>query len=141
MSEMPADDVDGALGAEPQRSVLYIEDDVANVRLVGLILQAIPDLRFSAASTGEEGIRLARHQRPSLILLDLGLPDMKGEDLLARLRAHALTRDVPVVIVSGDLPDERREQLATHDVTAFLDKPYGVADLVALVESVLTPAT
>ena len=140
VSESSADGVADARGAGPPRSVLYIEDDAANAQLVGLILQDIPNLQFSAASSGGEGLRLARRSCPSLILLDLGLPDMNGEELLARLRAHAPTRDVPVVIVSGDLPEQRQEQLATHDVTAFLMKPYGIADLVALVESVLTPA-
>lgn len=126
--------------AGPLRSVLYIEDDAANVQLVGLILEGIPNLRFSAASSGVEGLRVARGSRPGLILLDLGLPDMSGEALLAQLRAHAATRDIPVVIVSGDLPVERQEQLASHDVTAFLVKPYGINDLLALVECALTPA-
>jgi CheY-like chemotaxis protein len=140
MSEWSAHDVSGAPAAGPSRSVLYIEDDAANVQLVGLILQGIPNLRFSSASSGAEGLRVARGSQPGLILLDLGLPDMSGEDLLAQLRADAPTRDVPVVIVSGDLPVERQEQLASHDVAAFLVKPYGIGDLLSLVESALTPA-
>jgi CheY-like chemotaxis protein len=121
--------------------VLYVEDDAANVQLVGLILHDIPDLQFSAAGTGGEGLRLARRSQPSLILLDLQLPDMQGEDVLAQLRADASTRVIPVVVISGDLPDRRREQLAALSVAAFLMKPYGIDDLHTLVEGLLMPAT
>src|SRR4051794_32056032 len=98
MSELAAGD------AEPQSRrtlVLYVDDNAQNVQLVEHILREVPNLRFASASTGEYGLQLACELSPSLILLDLGLPDLDGEAVLQRVRAHQLTREIPVVIISG----------------------------------------
>jgi CheY-like chemotaxis protein len=60
--------------------------------------------------------------------------------VLEGLRAQQPTRDVPVVIVSGDLTDSQRRRLSRLGVAAFLAKPYGVRDLIAVVERLITPA-
>jgi CheY-like chemotaxis protein len=75
-----------------------------------------------------------------LILFDLHLPDLSGEEVLERRRAQQPTRDVPVVVISGDLTDPQRRRLSRLGVAAFLAKPYSVSDLIAVVESLITPA-
>jgi CheY-like chemotaxis protein len=123
--------------APTRPSVLYIEDSAPNVRLVEYALRELHNLQFASAATGEHGLRLAHELRPGLILLDLHLPDMDGEEVLLRLRRHEPTRDVPVVILSGDLPDARRARLAELGSVAFLDKPYSIGDLIAIVKSLV----
>jgi CheY-like chemotaxis protein len=125
----------------PRALVLYIEDDAANVRLVGHILSEIDDVEFAAAASAENGLRLARQLHPSLVLLDLGLPDMSGEEVFLHLRALPGMRQVAVVIVSGDLSDTRRERLTESGVAAFLDKPYAIGDMIAIVKRLGSPAT
>jgi CheY-like chemotaxis protein len=131
---------DAVEGGRPRASVLYIEDSAPNVRLVEHILHAIDNLEIASAPTGEHGIRLARRLRPSMILLDLHLPDLRGEEVLERLRAQRPTRDIPVVVISGDLTDPQRRRLSRLGVAAFLAKPYSVSDLIAVVERLITPA-
>jgi len=101
---------DAAEGGRSRASVLYIEDSAPNVRLVEHILHAIDNLEIASAPSGEHGIRLARRLRPSIILLDLHLPDLRGEEVLERLPAQQPTRDDPVVVISGDLTDPRRRR-------------------------------
>jgi CheY-like chemotaxis protein len=116
-------------------TVVYVEDNPANVRLVELILDEVADVL--AAGTGQHGIAIVRELLPSLVLLDLGLPDMPGERVLKSLRADPTTAQVPIVILSGDLPEPRRQQLLELGATALLAKPYGMQDLIALVSRLI----
>ena len=113
--------------------VVYIEDNAANVRLVELILADVVDVEVRAAGTGLLGIQMARELQPGLVLLDLGLPDMRGERVLQSLRADPLTAETPVVILSGDFSEVQRGDLFALGATALLAKPYGMQDLIALV--------
>jgi CheY-like chemotaxis protein len=142
MSESVSEGVPDVAEREPPPTlVLYVDDDASNVRLVGYILREIDNVGFASAATAEDGLRLAHELHPSLVLLDLHLPDMDGEEVLLRLRVLPAMREVPVVIVSGDLPDLRRERLAELGVAAFLDKPYGIGDMIAIVKRLVTPAS
>src|SRR5205807_980931 len=81
-----------------ERQLLYIEDVVANVRLVEDILERRPSVRVLPAMLGRVGIDLAKQHRPDLVLLDLHLPDIGGDEVLAALRADPGTRDIPIVM-------------------------------------------
>ena len=70
-------------------SVLYIEDNPSNVRLVEKIFGLSSDIGLSVAREGSRGVALARELEPDLILLDLHLPDMPGEQVLAALRGRS----------------------------------------------------
>ncbi len=100
-------DSDGSAMLEPYaygqpRSVLYIEDTVANVRLIEEILRARPSIKVLPAMLGSLGLDLAREHQPDMILLDLHLPDIDGDQVLAQLRADERTAHIPVVILSAD---------------------------------------
>jgi CheY-like chemotaxis protein len=75
-----------------------------------------------------------------MVLLDPALPDLRGGEVFERLHTQKPTRDVPVVVISGDLTDPERRRLSRLGVAAFLAKPYSVSDLIAIVESLITPA-
>jgi CheY-like chemotaxis protein len=76
---------------------------------------------ISEAATGEEAIRLARVERPDLICLDLGMPDIGGAEVLRRLREDPGTRDIPVVVVTaaplGDADRRQLGELSAHVLT------------------------
>jgi PAS domain S-box-containing protein len=127
---------EGAPAAEAppgaERTVLLVEDNLANVRLVERTLAGLPGTRVLVATSGVEGIALARAERPDLVLLDLGLPDLSGHEVLRRLRSEEATAQVPVVVVSADARRETIEQLLSAGALDYLPKPIDVERLLEL---------
>jgi PAS domain S-box-containing protein len=115
-------------------TVLYIEDDVANFYLLERILRNRKGLKLVSALQGSIGLEIARTQKPDLILLDLNLPDMSGEQLLRTLRAEERTASIPVITVTGEVDPTRAARLQPMGVLGNLLKPYRVQELIELVE-------
>lgn len=107
--------------------VLVVDDEPQIRRLLRAILESHAYRVFDAA-TGEAGIAEAAIRRPDVVLLDLGLPDMDGVEVLRRLREWST---VPVVILS--VRDEEDEKVAALDAGAddYVTKPFGAAELLA----------
>jgi signal transduction histidine kinase/CheY-like chemotaxis protein len=122
------------------KTVLYAEDMVENFRLVEQILKQRPSVTLLPAMLAGVALDLARQHRPDMILLDLRLPDMPGEEVLPRLRADARTRDIPVVILSADATRQRIDQLRADGVADYLTKPIDVRSLLRTVDSALGEA-
>lgn len=112
--------------------VLYIEDNPINTMLVERILRARPSVTFGSAPDGRTGLDRALMTRPDLVLLDLELPDIGGEQVLAELRA----RDIPVVVVSGDVDPAVHRRVLAGGAKFILTKPYEVTDLLRVVDGV-----
>jgi len=121
-------------------SVLYIEDNPSNVRLVEKIFALASDIGLSVAREGARGLALAREQSPDLILLDLHLPDMPGEQVLSALLADPLTEEIPVVIVSADASPVQAKRLRAAGAAGYLTKPFDIDQLLVAVRSGGTPA-
>jgi len=85
------------------------------------------------AVQGRLGIELARAHRPDLILLDLHLPDMAGEDVAKALRADEATQAIPIVVLSADAYSSQRGQLLALGVNAYLTKPFDIHEMMTLV--------
>ena len=119
------------------RTLLYVEDQDLNLRLVERILAHRPGYRLITAMQGGLALDLAREHRPDAILLDLNLPDISGEEVLRRLKADPGMRDIPVIMVSADALGERIEQLLKLGATGYLTKPYKVRELLDTIEKVL----
>jgi signal transduction histidine kinase len=120
-----------------ERRLLYIENTVANVRLIQEILRSRPSIKLLPAGMGRLGLELAAEHRPDMILLDLQLPDIGGEEVLARLREDERTRKIPVVILSADATERSRAPLLQDGARAYLTKPIGVRDLLGVVDEYL----
>ena len=108
----------------PPRSesrLLLIDDDESARYLLKKMLGGLP-WRVDEASSGEEGLRLAREARPNLILLYLKMPGLSGFETLSRLKSNPLTSETPVVIVTAKTfaPGEREDLMAR--VYAILSK-------------------
>ncbi|MCP5270504.1 MAG: PAS domain-containing protein [Burkholderiaceae bacterium] len=109
-------------GLAPAR-VLYIEDNPANLALVEQIVARHPGLQLTSAADGPAGLAAARAQPPALILLDIHLPGMDGYEVLARLRADPLTREVPVVALTAQaMPSDARRAIEAG-FAEYVSKP------------------
>jgi CheY-like chemotaxis protein len=117
-----------------ERSLLYIEDTVANVQLIERILRLRPSIRLLPAMLGQLGLDLAREHIPDMILLDLHLPDLGGDEVLVQLRADEATRKVPIVILSADVTQRQVDRLLAVGANAYLTKPIGVRHLLEAVD-------
>jgi signal transduction histidine kinase len=117
--------------------ILYIEDNPSNVELVEQILADRPDVRLLTAGRGRQGLEAAVRHRPDLILLDLHLPDMSGDEVLRLVRRDDRIGSTPVVVITADATPGRSRTLDETGITAFLTKPLDVAAFRRVVDSVL----
>lgn len=124
--------------AAGQSSVLYIEDNTLNCRLVGSILAQRNSVEVIFARTGSDGLAVAREWLPNLVLLDLNLPDMHGAELLQSLRADKRTEHIPVVVVSADATGTQIERLLSAGARNYLTKPIDVAQFLFTVDEILS---
>jgi signal transduction histidine kinase/ActR/RegA family two-component response regulator len=123
--------------AWPPLTVLYIEDNASNLELVEQILSRLPDVTLIPAMRPQLGLDLADEHHPDLVLLDLHLPDMPGQEVLRRLRANPNTADVPVVILSADARPSQIERMLDQGARAFLTKPLDVKELLTLLDTMV----
>ena len=118
----------------PSTTALYIEDNLSNLKLIQGVLARRPEVRLIAAMHGRMGIDLARQHRPDLILLDLQLPDMSGNEILYLLRSDDETRDIPVVVISADATRGQVQSLLAAGASAYLTKPIDVQQFLAVLD-------
>lgn len=128
-------------GVEPARqgSILYVEDNLPNVRLMERILRQRPGVELLHAPQADAGFAVIRQRRPDLVLLDLHLPDMSGEDMLHRLWEDPTNREIPTVIVTADATPGLARRLKADGATAVLTKPLNVKEVLHLVDELLSP--
>jgi len=119
------------------RTVLYVEDMVENLRLVEQILRQRPSVTVIPAMLAGVALDLARQHHPDMILLDLHMPDMPGEDFLAALRSDPAIAGIPVVILTADISASAADLITAYNAAAYLAKPIGVRDLLETVDKLL----
>jgi CheY-like chemotaxis protein len=129
---------DGSVDHRPA-TLLYIEDNLANLSLIETILASRPKWRTLPALQGQLGVELAREHRPDLILLDLHLPDIPGDEVLRRLRADERTTHIPVVIISADATTSSRQRLENAGADGYLTKPLDLDEFLSTLENFLPP--
>jgi PAS domain S-box-containing protein len=126
-----------APASEGGYSLLYVEDNPANLHLMEHLLSTLPDVNLLAAPTPQLGLDLAIAHRPDVIVLDINLPGMSGVDLLRRFKAAPETRDIPILALSAAaLPGDVRRGLAAG-FFRYLTKPLDVSAFLAAVEEAL----
>ncbi len=121
--------------AEGEATVLYVEDNLANLRVVEALLGLRPGLRMLSAADGEDGLRIARRERPDVIVLDIHLPALDGYAILALLRADPATRAIPVIALSADAMPGDIERGLQAGFEHYLTKPVRADQLNAAIES------
>lgn len=124
------------LNARPSTRMLVIDDSATIVALLSRMLRQ-NGYTVLEAEDAEKGLEIARTQSPELIFLDIVLPGMDGFAALRQLRRDPLTRDIPVIMISGN--EQATEQFYVHRIGAddFMKKPFARAEVFARVERLL----
>jgi PAS domain S-box-containing protein len=121
----------------PLRTVLYVEDNPANLNLVEQLIKRRPDMRLLSAKNGNLGVQLARAHRPDVILMDINLPGISGIEALKILRADAETAQIPVVALSANAMPRDIEKGLQAGFFRYLTKPIRVDEFMNTLEAAL----
>mgnify|MGYP006272221383 CR=1 FL=1 len=114
-------------------SILLIEDDLKTRQIVRSSL-TLQGWRILEATTGMEGVQKALDLQPQLILLDLGLPDMDGIEVVRQIRAHLQT---PILVLSARSLEQDKVEVLNFGADDYLTKPFGVSELEARMNAIL----
>ncbi len=119
--------------------LLYIEDNLSNIKLIERIIERRPGVEMLVSSQGTIGLEMARQHEPGLIFLDLHLPDIHGSEVLSHLRADPRTAGLPVVVLSADATPGQLKKLLASGANEYLTKPLDVAKVLAALDRFLGP--
>lgn len=123
-----------AAGAQPHGTVLCIEDDPTSRLLVERVVARRPQVTLATAATGEEGLALALANPPDVVLLDLRLPDLPGDEVLRRLKENPETAGSRVIVLSAEAHVLKRHELLVAGADDYLTKPIDVARLLEILD-------
>jgi len=121
----------------PWHTLLYVEDNQANMRLVEQIIARRPDLRLLTAVNGPLGIAMARNELPSVILMDINLPGMSGVTAMEILRDDPITAGIPVVALSANANPRDIEAGLAKGFFRYLTKPIKIKEFTDTLSSAL----
>ena len=140
LDDQPAGSAETHAPFDGQHTILYIEDNLSNLKLIERLFERRPQMRLLSTMQATQGIELARQHLPALILLDLHLPDMGGEEALRRLRADPLTKQIPVIVVSADATSSNTRRLLQAGAFDYLTKPLDMARFLDVIDVALHQA-
>jgi CheY-like chemotaxis protein len=122
-----------------RKPLVLVVEDYEDTREMYAAFLAFSGLRAATAATAEEGLTMAFAEPPDVIVMDLALPGMDGSEATRRLKADARTKDVPVVVVTGNAVPERLQAAVDAGANVVLTKPILPMDLLAKLMPFLKP--
>ena len=123
--------------AEAIQTVLYVEDNPANLELVEQIIARCPHLRLLSAADGSTGIEFARAYLPRVILMDINLPGISGIEVMQVLRADPTTASIPIIALSANAVPRDIKKGLQAGFFAYITKPIQVSELIKMLDSAL----
>ncbi len=142
--QLQADISEPATGPQAQarqgaqlRTLLYVEDNPANLKLIEQLIARRPDMRLLSATDGTRGIHLARTNQPEVILMDINLPGISGIEALKILREDAETAHIPVVALSANAMPRDIEKGLQAGFFRYLTKPIRVDEFMQTLDAVM----
>ncbi|MEO5337142.1 MAG: PAS domain S-box protein [Magnetospirillum sp. WYHS-4] len=137
----PESEAGAGVGTEPHAwagaRVLYVEDNPTNVELMQIFLAGTKGFHLLVAVTAEEGLDMARRERPDIILMDVNLPGMSGVEAVRRLKADPETRGIPVIAVSAAAMPRDVEAGVEAGFDSYLTKPINLREVLKTIHHLL----
>ena len=145
---LPSSDMGSAAAAPPPArdrsmadglcgTVVYVEDNPANIELMEMVFLGLDGVELLTASSGDIGLDLIKRTKPDLIILDLNLPEMDGFQILHRLRQMENSMRTPVIALTAAATERDRERGRQAGFDRYLTKPFAVDVLIGSVREVL----
>jgi len=134
---MAAELVPHAQGNAALRTLLYVEDNPANLMLVEQIIEGVPHVRMLSARDGNSGIALARAHLPEVILMDINLPGISGIQALKILREDPATAHIPVLAISANAMPRDIQKGLEAGFFRYLTKPIKISEFMQALDSAL----
>ncbi|MDN3019402.1 substrate-binding domain-containing protein [Paenibacillus sp. BSR1-1] len=120
-----------------QYCLLYIEDNESNLNLVTNIMKSQPSYTFLSARTGKEGLEMAAKEKVDLILLDLDLPDIHGNEVFERLKSCGKTKDIAIIAVSANAIPQDIQYTLDLGFDNYVTKPFNVQEFLSVIKETL----
>jgi len=118
--------------------VLYIEDNLSNIELVEEIFSIqLPDVQLVSTINGCNVVDLAIEHSPNVILLDMNLPDIQGDEVLLLLQGNDLTKNIPVIILSADAMQNQIDRMLLAGSKKYLTKPLDISEFMKIISEFL----
>lgn len=124
-------------GTDTDRTMLYVEDNPANIQLMRDLIDSLGGFRLLVAADPGSGLQLARTHLPDIIILDINLPGMDGFEVLARLRADPATSGIPALALSANALPREVERGKAAGFHRYLTKPLRVPEFLAALDEAL----
>lgn len=117
--------------------VLYIEDNPANLRLMEDIIDTFTDVEMISAHTAEIGLVMAAREKPDLILMDINLPGINGDEAMRELKHNSAISDIPVIAISANAIPKDIERYMQAGFLDYLAKPFDVQKVIHVIRDTL----
>lgn len=119
------------------KNILYIEDNPSNYRLIRAIVERRMGHNLTIATHGSQGIEFAQSLKPKVIVLDIGLPDMDGHEVLRQLKNNDITKNIPVIVYSASINPNLAQKLYDLGAEKYLPKPVDILLLEAEIQKLI----
>jgi len=120
------------------KKILYIEDVIVNIKLVGHILSLRKNISFLSATKALEGIEIAKSEIPDLILMDLRLPDMDGITAYKKLQSINEVKNIPVIALTANAMDGEAEKALGLGFKDYITKPFDIENFLKIIDKGLS---
>lgn len=120
----------------PQRTILYIEDNPSNVLVVDRIVESLGH-RLVVATNAHDGMEMLLKDRPDLVLMDVGLPDLDGLTATQQIRTHAGMDTLPIIAVTASAMTGDRERCLEAGCDDYIAKPFQMRTLIDMLRRYL----
>ena len=121
------------------RAVLIVDDDQFIRRLIATTLEDVGDFDLHEAADGRQALEVAARQPPSLVFLDVDMPELNGIEACRQLRHQPSTNQATIVMLTAAVGDEVERQAEEAGADLFLTKPFSPLDLLQLVDQLSGP--
>jgi len=123
----------------PLHTIVYVEDNPSNIAFMQELIAELGRVNLVTAPTAEVGIEIVRARQPAVVIMDINLPGMSGYDAARKLREWPETKNIPVIALTAAAMVGDRKRAADVGFHKYLTKPVRVAELLGVIEEVLSP--